>query len=95
MNIKGWIEKRLQEIKSDNVIVLDNWREYYNNKQKKEKDLMTDDYDFGAWLIEDLKEHYKYLMKQRDRSEMYSDRAELNNMILIILSEIQSRERNL
>ena len=34
MNIKGWIEKRLQEIKSDNVIVLDNWREFYNNKQK-------------------------------------------------------------
>ena len=55
---------------------------------------MDDDYDYGAWLTEDLKEHYKYLMKQRDRSEMYSDRAELNNMMLIILSEIQSRERN-
>ena len=50
--------------------------------------------DYGGWLIEDLKEHYKDLMKQRDRSEMYSDRAELNNMMLIILSEIQSRERN-
>ena len=56
---------------------------------------MDDDHNYGGWLIEDLKEHYKYLMKQRDRSEMYSDRAELNNMILIILSEIQSRERNL
>ena len=55
---------------------------------------MDDDYNYGAWLIEDLKEHYKDLMKQRDRSEMYSDRAELNNMMLIILSEIQSRERN-
>ena len=55
---------------------------------------MDDDYDYGAWLTEDLKEHYKYLMKQRDRSEMYSERAELNNMMLIILSEIQSRERN-
>ena len=50
--------------------------------------------DYGGWLIEDLKEHYKDLMKQRDHSEMYSDRAELNNMMLIILSEIQSRERN-
>ena len=49
--------------------------------------------DYGGWLIEDLKEHYKDLMKQRDRSEMYSDRAELNNMMLTILSEIQSRER--
>ncbi|SVA82761.1 uncharacterized protein METZ01_LOCUS135615 [marine metagenome] len=33
-------------------------------------------------------------MKKRDHSELYSDRAELNNMMLIILSEIQSRERN-
>ena len=49
--------------------------------------------DYGGWLIEDLKEHYKDLMKQRDFCEMYSDRAELNNMMLIILSEIQSRER--
>ena len=55
---------------------------------------MDDGHSFGGWLIEDLKEHYKDLMKQRDRSEMYSDRAELNNMMLIILSEIQSRERN-
>ena len=55
---------------------------------------MDDDHSFGGWLIEDLKEHYKYLMKQRDHSELYSDRAELNNMMLTILSEIQSRERN-
>ena len=55
---------------------------------------MDDTRDYGGWLIEDLKDHYKELMKQRDRSEMYSDRAELNNMMLIILSEIQSRERN-
>jgi len=55
---------------------------------------MDDDYDYGAWLTEDLKGYYKDLMKQRDHSEMYSDRAELNNMMLIILSEIQSRERN-
>ena len=55
---------------------------------------MDDNHDYGGWLIEDLKEHYKDLMKQRNHSEMYSDRAELNNMMLIILSEIQSRERN-
>ena len=55
---------------------------------------MDDDYNYGAWLTEDLKEHYKNLMKQRDHSELYSDRAELNNMMLIILGEIQSRERN-
>jgi len=55
---------------------------------------MEDDQDYGGWLIEDLKEHYKNLLKQRDHSELYSDRAELNNTMLIILSEIQSRERN-
>ena len=38
MSIKEWIEKRLQEIKSDNVIPLENWREYYNNKQKNKKE---------------------------------------------------------
>ena len=55
---------------------------------------MDDDYNYGGWLIEDLKEHYKELMRQRDRNEMYSERAELNNMMLTILTEIQSRERN-
>ena len=55
---------------------------------------MDDEHNFGGWLTEDLKEHYDYLMKQRNHSEMYSERAELNNMMLTILSEIQSRERN-
>ena len=55
---------------------------------------MDDEHNYDGWLIEDLKDHYKELMRQRDRSEMYSERAELNNMMLIILSEIQSRERN-
>ena len=55
---------------------------------------MDDDHNYGGWLIEDLKEHYKDLMKQRQHSELYSDRVELNNMMLTILSEIQSRGRN-
>ena len=55
---------------------------------------MDDDHNFGGWLTEDLKEHYDYLMKQRNRSEMYSERAELNNMMLTILSEIQLKGRN-
>jgi len=55
---------------------------------------MDDNHDYGGWLTEDLKDHYKELIRSRDRSETYSERAELNNMILIILSEIQSRERN-
>ena len=32
--MKEWIEKRIQEMKSDNVISLDNWREFYNNREK-------------------------------------------------------------
>ena len=55
---------------------------------------MDDDHNYGGWLTEDLKDLHKELIRQRDRSEMYSDRAELNNHILIILSEIQSREGN-
>ena len=55
---------------------------------------MDDDYNYGGWLIEDLKEHYKELMRQRDRNEMYSERAELNNIISTILKEIQSRKGN-
>jgi len=54
----------------------------------------VEEIDYGAWLTEDLKEHYDYLMKQRKHSELYSDRAELNNMMIIVLREIQSRERN-
>ena len=55
---------------------------------------MDDNCDYGGWLIEDLKDHYKELMRQRDRSEMYSERAELNIMMLTILKEIQLRKGN-
>ncbi len=33
--MKEWIEKRIQEMKSNNVIPLDNWREYYNNSREE------------------------------------------------------------
>ena len=55
---------------------------------------MDDDYDFGAWVTEDLKEYYQDLKKRREYTELYTDRAQLNNIMLTILSEIQSRERN-
>ena len=35
--MKEWIEKRIQEMKSNNVIPLDNWREYYNNTTSREE----------------------------------------------------------
>ena len=48
MSIKKWIEKRIKEMKADNVIPLDNWREFYNNIQKqkdKEKSATTQTLD--------------------------------------------------
>ena len=35
--MKEWIEKRIQEMKSNNVIPLDNWREYYNNNNSNSR----------------------------------------------------------
>ena len=56
---------------------------------------MDDDYNFGAWITEDLKEYYQDLKKQREHTELYSDRADLNKILHKISREIQSRERNL
>ena len=53
---------------------------------------MDDDHDYGGWLTEDLKDHYKELIRSRDRSEMYSERVEVNKIMKTILEEIQSRE---
>ena len=49
MSMKEWIKKRIQEMKSDNVIPLENWREYYNNKQKdKETSATTQTLDYSG-----------------------------------------------
>ena len=50
---------------------------------------------FGSWLTEDLKDYKNDLLKERDRSESYTDRVDINRIILIILAELQARERNL
>ena len=52
---------------------------------------MIEDIDYGGWLIEDLRDHYKELIKDRDRCEVYSDRAQLNKQALIIMREMQER----
>ena len=49
---------------------------------------------YGGWLTEDLKDYYNELIKHRDRSEEYSDRKQMNQILLEILGELQSRERN-
>jgi len=50
-----------------------------------------DELDYGGWLEEDLKSLYKDLISRRDRSELYSDRADLNVAALKILAELQKR----
>ena len=47
--------------------------------------------DYGGWLTEDLKELYEELIKERNRLEDYSDRAQTNQNALIVLAEIQKR----
>ena len=47
--------------------------------------------DYGGWLTEDLKELYEELIKERDRLEDYSDRAQTNQNALIVMAEIQKR----
>ena len=47
--------------------------------------------DYGGWLTEELRELYDELLKQRDRLEDYSDRAQANQNALIVMAEIQKR----
>ena len=47
--------------------------------------------DYGGWLTEDLRELYEELIKERDRLEDYSDRAQANQNALIVMAEIQKR----
>ena len=57
---------------------------------------MNQDFNYNSWLIEDLKQYHKDLIKERSRCETYSDRVEVNKIMRNILEEIQSREeRNL
>ena len=50
--------------------------------------------DYGGWLTEDLKDYYKETIKERERSEMFSDRAELNKQALLIMTEILKRKKS-
>ena len=50
--------------------------------------------DYGGWLTEDLRELYEELIKERDRLENYSDRAQANQNALIVMAEIQKRNNS-
>ena len=47
--------------------------------------------DYGGWLDEDLKSHYKETIKARDRTEEFSERGELNKLAMLIMTEILKR----
>ena len=50
--------------------------------------------DYGGWFIEDLKNHYEEILKDRDRSESYSDRVQLNYILMRVMTEIQKRNND-
>ena len=50
--------------------------------------------DYGSWLIEDLRQYHKDLLKERDRVDTYSERADCNRTALEVMAEILSREKN-
>ena len=50
--------------------------------------------DYGGWLIEDLKDYYKETIKERDRSEEFSDRRDLNKQAMLIMTEILKRRND-
>ena len=50
------------------------------------------DIDYGGWLTENLRDHYKWLLKERDRVELYTERSQLNREALTVMTEIQKRK---
>ena len=42
------------------------------------------EYDYGSWLTEDLRSLYKQTLKDREKAEIYSDRALLNLSLIHI-----------
>ena len=49
--------------------------------------------DYGGWLTEDLEAHYKEIIKERERSELFSDRRDLNKQAMLIMTEILKRRK--
>ena len=49
--------------------------------------------DYGGWLTEDLEAHYKETIKERERSESFSDRRDLNKLAMLIMTEILKRRK--
>jgi len=50
--------------------------------------------DYGGWLTEDLEAHYKELIKERSRSELFSERGEINKRAMLVMTEILKRKKS-
>ena len=49
--------------------------------------------DYSEWTDESLKTEYKETIKERDRTEEFSDRRDLNKQAMLIMTEILKRRK--
>ena len=50
--------------------------------------------DYGGRFTEDLNNHYDEILKAREQSESYSDRVQLNHLLVRIMAEIEKRNND-
>ena len=50
--------------------------------------------DYSEWTDESLKTEYKETIKERDRTEEFSDRRDLNKQAMLIMTEILKRRND-
>ena len=49
--------------------------------------------DYSEWTDEGLKTQYKETIKEKDRTEEFSDRRDLNKQAMLIMTEILKRRK--
>ena len=50
--------------------------------------------DYSEWTDESLKTEYKETIKEKDRTEEFSDRRDINKQAMLIMTEILKRSKN-
>ena len=49
--------------------------------------------DYSEWTDEGLRTEYKETIKEKDRTEEFSDRRDLNKQAMLIMTEILKRRK--
>ena len=49
--------------------------------------------DYSKWTDEGLRTEYKETIKEKDRTEEFSDRRDLNKQAMLIMTEILKRRK--